>query len=140
MKLSAPPPPPPEPGPEPIPTPPVGGVGAEPSVSSDKAPAKAATWPAWFGTADLALVVLTLALAFLVASFAARNSDVWLLDATRTTRFTFDASLDRFPVWSPDGNRIVFDSNRKGHRDLYLKPSNGSGNEELLLGSAQVTR
>jgi Tol biopolymer transport system component len=65
------------------------------------------------------------------------NTDIWLLDATRTTRFTFDASVDRFPVWSPDGSRIAFDSNRKGHRDLYLKSSNGAGSEELLLESAQ---
>jgi len=65
------------------------------------------------------------------------NTDIWFMDATRTTRFTFDASLDRFPVWSPDGSRIVFDSTRKGHRDLYLKASNGAGSEELLLESAQ---
>ena len=65
------------------------------------------------------------------------NTDIWLLDATRTTRFTFDASLDRYRHWSPDGSRIVFDSNRKGHRDLYLKSSNGAGSEELLLESAQ---
>jgi Tol biopolymer transport system component len=65
------------------------------------------------------------------------NINIWLLDATRSTRFTFDASLDRFPNWSPDGNRIAFDSNRKGHRDLYLKPSNGASSEELLLESAQ---
>ena len=65
------------------------------------------------------------------------NTDIWLLDATRTTRFTFDASLDRYPVWSPDGSRIVFESNRKGPRDLYLKASNGAGGEELLVESAQ---
>jgi Tol biopolymer transport system component len=65
------------------------------------------------------------------------NADIWLLDATRSTRFTFDPSLDRFPTWSPDGSRIVFDSTRKGHRDLYLKPSNGAGSEELLVESAQ---
>ena len=65
------------------------------------------------------------------------NTDIWLLDATRSTRFTFDPSLDRFPIWSPDGSRIVFDSNRKGHRDLYVKSSNGAGSEELLLESAQ---
>ena len=65
------------------------------------------------------------------------NTDIWLLDADRTTRFTFDASLDRFPIWSPDGSRIVFDSNRKGHRDLYQKPSSGAGSEELLVESAQ---
>ncbi len=65
------------------------------------------------------------------------NTDIWLLDATRETRFTFDPSLNRFPIWSPDGSRIVFDSNRKGHRDLYLKASNGAGSEELLVESAQ---
>jgi eukaryotic-like serine/threonine-protein kinase len=66
------------------------------------------------------------------------NTDIWLVDETRTTRFTFDPSLDRFPVWSPDGSRIVFDSNRKGLRDLYMKPSNGAGSEVLLLESPQT--
>jgi Tol biopolymer transport system component len=65
------------------------------------------------------------------------NVDIWLLDADRTTRFTFDAALDRYPVWSPDGGRIVFDSNRKGSRDLYQTPSSSAGSEELLLESAQ---
>ena len=65
------------------------------------------------------------------------NTDIWLLDGTRTSRFTFDAALDRFPIWSPDGSRIVFDSNRKGHRDLYQKPSSGAGTEELLVESPQ---
>ena len=65
------------------------------------------------------------------------NWDIWLLDAAHTTRFTFDARPDRYPIWSPDGSRIAFDSNRKGHRDLYLKASNGAGSEELLLESAQ---
>jgi hypothetical protein len=48
---------------------------------------------------------------------------------------TFDPSLDRFPIWSSDGSRIVFDSTRKGPRDLYQKPSNGTGNEEVLVES-----
>src|SRR5207237_1353438 len=65
------------------------------------------------------------------------NTDIWLLDADRTTRFTFDPSLDDFSIWSPDGSRIVFDSTRKGHRDLYQKPSSGAGSEEVLVESAQ---
>ena len=69
------------------------------------------------------------------------NTDIWLVDATRTTRFTFDASSDRTPVWSSAGSladsRVVFDSTRKGRRDLYIKSSNGAGSEELLLESAQ---
>jgi Tol biopolymer transport system component len=38
-------------------------------------------------------------------------------------------------VWSPDGSRIAFWSNRRGHSDLYEKPANGTGSEELLLES-----
>jgi eukaryotic-like serine/threonine-protein kinase len=65
------------------------------------------------------------------------NEDIYLIDAARgvPTRFTFDPSADRAPGWSPDGSRIVFTSNRKGSFDLYQKPANGAGNEELLLES-----
>jgi eukaryotic-like serine/threonine-protein kinase len=65
------------------------------------------------------------------------NMDIWLLDGARTTRFTFDESVDMWPVWSPDGSRIMFSSARKGVNDLYQKPSNGAGSEELLLESPQ---
>jgi hypothetical protein len=53
--------------------------------------------------------------------------------AVRYGRF----SADRYAIWSPEGNWIAFDSNRKGHRDLYQKPSSGAGVEELLLDSPQ---
>jgi Tol biopolymer transport system component len=66
------------------------------------------------------------------------NTDVWLMDLARggTTRFTFDPGFDFAPLWSPDGTRIAFRSNRKGIYDLYVKPSSGVGNEELLLESS----
>jgi eukaryotic-like serine/threonine-protein kinase len=64
------------------------------------------------------------------------NRDIWLLDGARASRFTFDAAFDRFPAWSPDGDRIAFDSNRKGVSNLYIK-SVGGDDEELLLESAQ---
>jgi Tol biopolymer transport system component len=51
------------------------------------------------------------------------------------TRLTFGSWRELFPVWSPDGNRIIFGSNKKGTYDLYVKPSNGTGNEELLVES-----
>ena len=68
-----------------------------------------------------------------------QNIDVWLLELGRgvLSRFTFDPALDVFPIWSPDGSRIVFGSNRKGPFDLYQKPAIGAGTEELLLATAQ---
>ena len=65
------------------------------------------------------------------------NSDIWLMDGIRTSRFTFDPAQDGNPVWAPDGSRIVFDSSRKGVRNLYVKPSSGESGEELLLESSQ---
>ena len=66
------------------------------------------------------------------------NQDLWLLDGTRTSRFTFDTADDRYPVWSPHGSRIVFDSTRKGARDLYQGSASRAGAEELLLASSQT--
>ena len=33
------------------------------------------------------------------------NTDLWLLDGVRMTRFTSYPGMDRFPLWSPDGSR-----------------------------------
>lgn len=65
------------------------------------------------------------------------NSDIWLLDLARgvPSRFTFDAVTDDDPVWSPDGNTIVFSSTRSGRFDLYRKVSSGAGNEEVISKS-----
>ena len=66
------------------------------------------------------------------------NTDIWLIDAARTTRFTFAPAADRWPVWSPDGSRLVFSQQRAGIFDLYQKPANGAGAEALLLASPET--
>jgi len=64
-----------------------------------------------------------------------RTRDIWLYDLARglRTRFTFDRADESNSIWSPDGSRIVFRSNRKGHWVLYQKASSGAGGEEVLL-------
>jgi len=52
------------------------------------------------------------------------------------TRLTFDDSHHNgSPVWSPDGNRIVYSAIEKGKWGLYQVLSSGSGTEELLYES-----
>ena len=65
--------------------------------------------------------------------------DIWIFDLLRgtKTRLTFDPADDLDPVWSPDGKRIAFTSDRSGQRNIYLKAADGSGSEELLLGGKE---
>jgi Tol biopolymer transport system component len=67
------------------------------------------------------------------------GSDLWLRDLTRGAeqRFTANASFNYAPFWSPQGDRIVFSSNRGGSINLYKKPASGSGQDELLLSNGQ---
>jgi dipeptidyl aminopeptidase/acylaminoacyl peptidase len=67
------------------------------------------------------------------------QADLWMYDLNRgsESRFTFDASDNRSPVWSPDGARVAFSSNRAGGvQNLYLKDSNGAGQDGPLFRSA----
>ena len=38
-------------------------------------------------------------------------------------------------IWSPDGESLIYASNRAGPYDIYRKPTNGSGSEELVFKS-----
>jgi len=63
--------------------------------------------------------------------------DIWISDVTggKATRFTFDPGNDLFPVWSPDGRRIVWASTRSGPLHLYEKDANLTRQDSLLLQS-----
>jgi eukaryotic-like serine/threonine-protein kinase len=65
------------------------------------------------------------------------NWIIWIFDFARGTsaRFTFGSASAWFPVWSPDGKRIIFASDRRGLYDLYQKSTSGATEQELLLTS-----
>jgi eukaryotic-like serine/threonine-protein kinase len=72
------------------------------------------------------------------ASSLYNRRDIWIFDVARGTnprRLTFDPADESNPVWSPDGSRIAFFSDRRGVREIYQKAANGSGEEELVLAS-----
>jgi Tol biopolymer transport system component/predicted Ser/Thr protein kinase len=67
----------------------------------------------------------------LVALSEHNQDEIWIYDLLRGLRTRF-ASDSRSPIWSPDGNTILFSSTRNGKSGLYRRASDGTGAEELL--------
>ena len=66
-----------------------------------------------------------------------QESDIWVWDLSRTTltRATFDPGVDSFPVWTPDGRRLIFSSDRAGAGNLFWQAADGTGAVERLTDS-----
>ena len=65
---------------------------------------------------------------------ASQNTDLWSYDLKTQSakRLTFDPAIDSLPIWSPDGSRLIFSSNRGVTFDLYLKDTNGAQEEKAI--------
>jgi len=65
----------------------------------------------------------------------ATQADVWTYDFVRATmsRLTTDPAPDSRPLWTPDGQRIVFTSARAGYPEMFWRPADGTGGDERLL-------
>ena len=54
----------------------------------------------------------------------------------RAVQLTSHPDLDTRPVWSPDGKKIAFASNRKGNYDIYVVNREGGAPRQLTTNSA----
>jgi Tol biopolymer transport system component len=72
----------------------------------------------------------------------AANGDIWLLDFARgvRTRLTFRQSAGSYPVWSPDGSRVIFGAGTSPAGTLYEKAAGGAGEEKELLSKTSETK
>jgi len=48
------------------------------------------------------------------------------VDGTGVLRLTQNTFLDNYPMWSSDGARISFHSNRDGNFEIYTMAANGT--------------
>ncbi len=67
--------------------------------------------------------------------------DIWVSELARgtLTRLTTDEARDTGPLWSPDGRRVVFGSDRNGQGELFWRLADGSGTAEPVLTESVPT-
>jgi hypothetical protein len=65
------------------------------------------------------------------------TSALWMIDLERggATRLANAPGLNLFAVWSPDGDRVAFASDRDGPEDLFIKSAGDATAEEPLFRS-----
>ena len=70
-----------------------------------------------------------------------RDGVLWVYDLsgdTQIQQLTFEGDSGR-PIWTPDGRRITFSSDRDGTMSLYEVPADGSGVPERLTTAEEGT-
>jgi eukaryotic-like serine/threonine-protein kinase len=75
--------------------------------------------------------------AILVQSTSPSESALWLADLTRggALPMTSGGGRDDSPVWSPDGTRVAFATDRDGPQQIYVKTVGDAVPERLLFKS-----
>ena len=70
-----------------------------------------------------------------------KETIIWVYDLSGTAsarRITFGGS-NRFPIWSADSRRVIFQSDRDGDGGLYWQPADGGAIERLTKSEPGVT-
>ena len=69
------------------------------------------------------------------------DNDIWIFDRVRkiTRQLTFGPDIDRTPIWSPAGDRVIYTSqpiNGMGLGSPFSRAADGTGTAEPLLDPA----
>jgi Tol biopolymer transport system component/predicted Ser/Thr protein kinase len=77
-------------------------------------------------------------IAFAMYDTGIDKDQIWIGDIERgtQTKLTGEPGENTSPVWSPDGSRIAFRSDRKHQADLFVRASSGSSDDEALSDEA----
>jgi serine/threonine protein kinase len=70
------------------------------------------------------------------------NQKIWIWDTVRETLtpLTFDESVDIFPLWAPNGQRIIFASiHGELQIGVFCKNADGTGEVEELYSASDIT-
>jgi len=68
------------------------------------------------------------------------NSDIYRMDigSRRITRLTNSPGINTAPSYSPDGSKIVFESDRGGGQQIYTMNADGSGQQRISFGEGRA--
>ena len=74
-------------------------------------------------------------IAVAVGTGTPENRDIWNIDVSHgiRSRVTTDPAPDLSPVWSPDGLRVAFGSQRSGRYSLRSREVTGTADEDVLF-------
>ena len=73
----------------------------------------------------------------LFANDAERDQWIWEFSRATLTRLTATPATELYGEWTPDGRRIVFNSDVEGTRALYWRAADGTGAVERLLAASE---
>ncbi len=86
-------------------------------------------------TPTVSLIPMRSYIAYMAKENPADTWEIWVMrsDGSDPGRLTSSDANDTVPVWSPDGRRILFESDRDGNREVYVM--NADGNKQVNLTS-----
>jgi VCBS repeat-containing protein len=61
------------------------------------------------------------------------------VDGSKVTRLTHTVALNNLPSWCPDGDKIVFVSDRDGDENIWIMNADGSGQKQLTTVKGEDT-